>query len=948
MVVALREQTPKKSKLSLFRIGKSSTKTAPAAEPEQPSHPSNTYPRSAEHSTPRNAAAPTSSGRISRSIRQAASEGASAGIAVHYQYPESSNLPNNYHWSSSSEASQQRSEAEEEQHYRRTRADSLPLQGFVHPADAAVAEDKFVRSNWPALAKIQTDVIAPSASGKHYRTRSHFSIPDVIVTTCEEEGEKQLVEISIPPSKRRSYVLREGGSNADEDRSSKKKSAGGFGSRARPAPLIQFEADEIKGMSRSGSANSLSSSPISPTSTTGTSTSSPSSASSSLSKGSTMGKRIRKTSFPMLFGRKSLDSARANVKQQQGYVDEPLPFTPTSPGSQPDGLLFSSHEGGSVSAPLSKSIFGRSVTGLPSPPVTPTSPSRLLTKKEIKAKAKEELALIKELERVDKLVKQHDVKAKKAQEKAEAKERKRAAKLTQVNLEFHQQGAARPSIDTTSSAKTLRKTIFQASTRATSTSGLARRTSVRGAPVPEVRTFVGERRGSEPILSNAPEARSNVSTPFSIDLPESERLPFSQPRAAPLPNIFSTPQPFAQAAGHQTSAPAPISPTKSKSSSPPRPSRPAPAPPLQPDIAPLNLTKDTQLEGTEAETSISEDPDDTQSWNRRSWSELNSGLSSGPLPSLIQPTVSSSTIDEEEEEERDARRARRASVQRVLALSDANGVVLQKRASLRKRGSQQYMLKRRSSHMESVDASDNKRSSAASLRRRSLIRKVGDEEGWKVVDAEEERRADERVIAQPDLSATKWDWVEEEEEQGRRQQNQQRQTLITGERMEVEVDLVLADLRAAQHADEVRKHGKEGSGEKTPTQETVNDPFAVASRKVSPPRPNRAVRREVSKEDGTGHSSSISSSDSFGSDSSGTGTAATMVDAAGKSVDEGMVCFSRPFSPQHQIGRFSIDDEKENEGRGIKVESGKGSKDSQFRLSLALAPLQPLDLFSQT
>lgn len=540
MVVALREQASKKSKLSLFRIGKSSAKAAPATEREQPTYASNTYPRSAEQSTPRNAPSPSSAARIVRSARQAASEGVPAAIAVHYQYPQSSNLPNNYHWSSTSEADPQASDGvdNDEQQYRRTRADSLPLQGFVHPADVAPAERKFVQSNWPALAKIQTDVIVPSASGKHYRTRSHFSIPDVIVTTCEEEGEEQLVEISIPPNKRRSYVLREG-SNTDEGRSNKKSSAAGFGSRGRPAPLIQFEAEEIKGMSRSGSVPSLSSSPISPTSTTATSPSLPSSsASSSLSKGLTMGKRSRKPSFPILFGRKSLDSARANV-EQQAYAEEPLPLSPTTPGSQPDGLLFSRHDGGPVSASPSRSIFGRSMTGLPSPPVTPTSPSRLLTKKEIKAKAKEELALIKELERVDKLVKQHDVKARKAQEKAEAKERKRAAKLAQINQEFHDQGAARPSVDTTSSAKISRKTIFQASTRGTSSSSLARRTSVRGAPVPDVRAFIGERRGPEPILSNASEARTNVSTPFSIDLPARERLPFSQPRAAPLPMIFS-------------------------------------------------------------------------------------------------------------------------------------------------------------------------------------------------------------------------------------------------------------------------------------------------------------------------------------------------------------------------------------------------------------------------
>ncbi|KAJ1021382.1 hypothetical protein NDA18_005619 [Ustilago nuda] len=933
MVLSLREQPPKKSKLSLFRLGKSPgkpTSSSSASERDHRAYASNTYPRSAEQSTPCNAPTSPNNPRILPNTRQAASQAGSAVGAVHYHYPESS----------ISNAMQQSSDLDEQQQSRPTRPDSLPLQVFVHPADAASTEHKFVGANWPALAKIQTDLILPSASGKHYRTRSHFSIPDVIVTTCEEEGQKQLVQISIPAHKRRSYVLREG-SNADHPRSNKKSSTSGFASKGRPAPLIQFDADQIEAMSRSGSLPSLGGSPISPISTTATSLTSPSSsASSSLSKGSTMPKRSRKSSFPMLFARKSLDSARASVEQQQVYVEEPPPFTLTTSASQHDGLLFSSHHGGSVSAPPSRSIFGRT-TSLSSPPDTPTSTSRFLTKKEIKAKAKEELALIKELERVDKLVKQHDLKARKTQEKAEAKERKRAAKLAQINHEFREQGSARPSVDTTSSAKTSRKTIFQASTRAAPFTVLARRTSVRGTPMPEVRTFVVERRGSEPILFNASESRASVTTPFSIDLPASERLPFSQPRAAPLPKIFSTPQPFAQAA-IQSSAPERTSTTKSSGSSPPRPSRPTPAPPAKSSIAPLSLVKDAQVDTVEAETSISKNPDETQNWSRQSWSELNAGFSSGLLPSLIYPTVSTSTIDEDSEE-RAVRNARRASVQRVLALSDANGAALQKRVSLRKRGSQQYMFKRRSSHMQGgADArSDGMRSSAALLHRRTLIRRVGEEEGWKVIDGEEECRADESVIAQPDLSATKWDWVEQEEEP-----RLKHGTIMRGERTEVEVDLVLADLRAAQHAAQARKHVKEGSGERTPTQETVIDPFST-TRRISPPRPNRSGRKEAGQDDGTGHSSSISSNDSFTSQSSGTGTAATMVnDAAGKGADEGMVCFSRPFSSEHQIARFSIDEDKENNA-GMK-ESAKGSKDSQFRLSLALAPLQPLDLFSQT
>lgn len=978
MVVALREQASKKSKLSLFRLGKSSPKPSTLVQDSTPRHATRQM--------------PSDKRSIVRSARQAASEGAPAIIPVHYQYPEASNLPANYHWSSNAEPNQRESDDDEEgvQSYRRTRADSLPLQGFVHPAAEEATPAHVGRANLPALARIQTDM-APSS--KHSRQRSHFSIPDVIVTTCEEEGEQEVVEIQIPPNKRRSYVLRDAGEDSWQDHRSSKKSTSGFA--RRPAPLIKFDEEEIRhiGMTRSGSVASIGSSPISPT-TSVTSPSTPSSsASSSLSKASTA-KRTRKSSFPLIFGRKSLDTSRSQVAGPT-LVEEPLPMTPTTPASapplgtdsfgvgQPGGLLFSSHDSAPASAPPSRSIFARAISAIPSPPVTPTSPPRSLSKKEIKAKAKEELALIKELERVDKLVKQHDVKARKAQEKAEAKGRKRAAKLAQINQQFHQQaGETRPSMDTFSSAQSQtmpasrtapRKTIFQAATKATATAGLARRTSIRGAQ--EARSFAGERRGSEPILSksSAPvESRAHVATPFSIDLPASERLPFTEPRAAPQPKIAALP--LQQLPCASVPATATTSPTKavnsrsslSKDTSPPRPVRPAPPVPVQSEPKAASDIAD-------GETSIGDDLEEAHGWSRQSWSELNSGFS-GPLPSLIHPsssgsisTVATTRAEQPESEDADqvielneqrsARMARRASVQRVLALSDVEGGMLQKRASLRKRGSQQY-LKRRSSHLDGIDVLarsesggySSKRSSLASDgRRRSFIRQVGEDEGWKVVDDEDEAaKPDHSVMAQPDLSGPKWhDWVEEDER------------LPVSQSMEVEVDLVLADLRAAQRADHLRRHAQEGSGERTPTQESVQDPFSSSkTSRPSPPRPDRSTRRTgpSSPTEASGHSSSISSADSFTSGSSGTGTAATVADAAaadlpvGKDVGgEAAICFSRPFSPQHQ-GRFSID-EKENaepvsprSGKGAKMESAK----SEFRLSPALAPLQlqPLDLFS--
>ena len=673
-------------------------------------------------------------------------------------------------------------------------------------------------------------------------------------------------------------------------------------------------------MTRSGSTPSLSSSsPISPTSTATSPSTPTSSASSSLSKGSTA-KRSRKSSFPLLFGRKSLDSSRSQVVVDQAYVEEPLPFSPTTPGSapplgadgQPQGLLFSSHNSGPNSAPPTRGTFTRTVSGLPSPPITPTSPSRPLSKKEVKQKAKEELALVKELERVDKLVKQHDVKARKAQEKAQAKERKRAAKLAQINEPYQQaeRVETRPSVDTYSSTQSAtrsqRKTVFQAATKG----GHARRTSVRSAA--EVRTFTGERRGSEPVLSNS--AAAVVSTPFSMDLPDSERLPFSQPRAAPQPNIPTYPtQQSSQIPYQKTLSDSPIEEASklSQDTSPPRPMRPAPPAPAQ-DISPLAFSRDVQptrgwSDIPDPETSMSEDPDESQGWNRsqRSWSELNSEFA-GPLPSLIHPSTSSNSVSTTEEVEFDERKARRASVQRVLALSDA------------KRGSRQYLTRQASNGAES------KRSSTASNgRRRSFIRQIGQEEGWSVVNNDTPSHPDDSTIAQPDLSGAIWsDWVEDR--------------LPSEER----VDLVLADLFAAQ-----RGHTSDENGERTPTQETPKDPFTntkVRERKASPTRPDRSARRNdppisPTNESST-HSSSLSSTDSLVSQSSGTGTVTTVADVGEASDDK--VCFSRGFAVK----------DKENAVLGTKSgEMGKkDSSKSDFRLSLALAPLQlqPLELFT--
>ncbi|GAK66565.1 uncharacterized protein PAN0_013c4787 [Moesziomyces antarcticus] len=681
MVVALREQAPKKSRLSLFRLGKSTKSTAPRQDASTP----RSFPDAP--SVPR-----TSQSDGARSARQTASEGAAPVIAVHYQYPTSTNLPGGYDWPATLE-----SDVDDR---RRTRADSLPMQTMFAQREAR--------------------------TGKHSRQRSHFSIPDVIVTSCDDD-EQHVVELHVPPNKRRSYVLR------DTDAPPRNKPSGPH--PRRPEPLIRFDSDEMRGMTRTSSVPSLTSPVAESNASTPTS-----SASSSLSKGS--GKRMRKASFPSLFSRKSLDSSR---------VEEPLPLTPVTPSSapaapgafdrrQPDGLLFSAHSG---------------ATPLPSPPATPTSPLPKLSKKELKARQKHELALIRQVERVDRLVKQHDSKARKAQEKHEAKQRKRQEKLAHANAEFHPAPAATPA--------TAGRTIFQAATRAAP--GLGRRSSARG--------FAAERRGSEPTIPTASVEPRAAATPFSMDLPSAARMPFAEPRAAPKPAFAAAYKPL--------KAPLGMVPT-GQSVSPPRPLRPAPPPPAP----------------------VQDEPRHRQA----SWDDL---AFAAPLPSLIPASTEVISAGGEEtdsvvELDEAARRARRASVQRVLALSDEGGR-LHKRNSLRKRTSIQTLKRRSEDDFAKVD------------KRSSLIPRVGADEGWILEDA----AADDSTAVQVDAR----EWIEDDRDSHGLLQHQG------------EVDRVLADLHAAQE-DHLRRRE------------------ATSRVADSPPRPTRSTRRQEPR------SESIDSSDSSG------------------------------------------------------------------------------------
>ncbi|GAC94911.1 hypothetical protein PHSY_002484 [Pseudozyma hubeiensis SY62] len=957
MVVAIRVQQPKKSRLSLFRLAKSSTKSSALGDTNTPQQSSQTYDDASyaaqvDQSTPRQM--PRALPSSKDSTRQTASDQVEAHASIQYHYTGSANAPRDYDWPSSSPGHD--SYHDVEQQFHRTRSDSLPLHQH------ATFHEQEESRRPPALARIQTDAIP---SYKHSRQRSHFSIPDVVVTACEEDGEQQHIELEFPPNKRRSHIFRDSANQNPRDQSSyKKSSSSAFG--RRPPPLIKFDSGEIRTMSmpRSGSVPSLASSndsyssPISPTELTSPPSSTPtSSASSSISKASTA-KRSRKASFPLLFGRKSLESFKpANLV----FAQEPLPSSPTSPIStstsstaslrsgQPDGLLFTSHEPQPAQSP-SRGIFTRALSGLPTPPITPTSPPRAVSKKELKSKAKEELALIKELERVDKLVRQHDDKARKAHQKALAKESKRAAKLAQANQSFRRPSVEqRPSTDTLSSDGrqslasvtriTKKATVFQASSKASAV-GLGRRTSVRGGNG-DSRSFAGERRGSEPILSNATQCEApRASAPFSVDLPSTERLPFMQPRAAPRPNVFATPQ----------SDTAPLALVKQSGASPPRPTRPAPAVPLPADLSNEQSLSDVTADigFVEGDASIGDDADETtRAWNRSSWSELSTGFTAAPLPSLIPSNSSASitaVVDSKPAEEAEhfdeqlpvARIAKRASVQRALALSDVS-----RRPTISKRSSQQ-LSKRRSWQAERIDpdavgATSSKRSSAAqSFKRRSFVRQLGDDEGWKVVDGEQEEeecRLDESTVAQPDVSDARWDdWVEQDSLLGSYQVSSD----FVKQRVSKQVDLVLADLYSAQ--DEHIRAQFEASDDRTPTQEIVN-PLRSINKSSPPQRPHRSTRRAPSPTPTTGTASSISSADSFVSDTSGTRTTdfTTLADdsqidpARNKLQDSGRVCFSRPFAAQHRASLEDGRDDKEN----LRNENTENEENNKFRLSLS-------------
>lgn len=317
--------------------------------------------------------------------------------------------------------------------------DTLPLQAFTSPRgprdsfedpNSAVPQFQGHAAPVPLLQGHSGVPMRPrsgSAPVHHDRTRSHFSIPDVMVTGCEEEGDEVHFEVKVPAEKRRTRLYTDRKQSTHE--SDIRKSISG-----KIRPLLRFDNDSPKLPSSWSVA-----SPTTPTTPSSVASTEP----------NTPPKRTRKSSFPLLFGKGSKDnrvSSAADAAEATAASQRAQPPRSGSPYSQTgfdsSGSLPSSSSRDSLpsstpstppadiplasSATSSKQDLSRTgpavnASSVPLPAMMP--PLRPLTKKERKMREKEELALMKELQRVDKMVREHDAKATKARRKEEKKQR---------------------------------------------------------------------------------------------------------------------------------------------------------------------------------------------------------------------------------------------------------------------------------------------------------------------------------------------------------------------------------------------------------------------------------------------------------------------------------------------------------------------------------------------
>lgn len=305
---------------------------------------------------------------------------------------------------------------------------------------------------------------APEA--RHKRDRSHFSIPDVTVTTADDEGQETHFEVKVPPSHRRSFVFKNADGQEEEAKNvlglgAMRRAKGGI--NLMPKPLINLDSPPAPSPDSPSFPDAAAAAAAEEgTTTVGTSSTSSSSSTS----------RMRKSSLPLLFGRgkkSSQEEKEPNSIYGSTGFDSSSSLPSSSSSSSKDSLPSSSGGQTVATSPTSSETLGgpankqaaatvsgtssrggssqggggptsRFSEGDESRPrsTTPTATSKTTAammaasltrnKKEQKARAKEEMALIKELERVDKMVRKHDEKRQKVEARQEKKREKEQRK----------------------------------------------------------------------------------------------------------------------------------------------------------------------------------------------------------------------------------------------------------------------------------------------------------------------------------------------------------------------------------------------------------------------------------------------------------------------------------------------------------------------------------------
>lgn len=364
------------------------------------------------------------------------------------------------------------------------------------------------------------------------RHRSHFSIPDLMITDCDEEGAEAVYEVKLEEEKRRTKLY----TDVAEARLRSQQGKGSLGSGPVEGP------SSLKAMSKAvSSATSF----VFPGPAASSSDSSISS-----SAEATGVKRSRKPSFPVLFGRKN---------SSDRYTDGPFTVEPESPvrSASPYQQSASAFDS-SGSLPLSSEESLPSASSDQAPSLVMTSPPsspprkpaartstvtpgataaplpvvrapRQLTKKEIKSREKEELAMMKELQKVDKMVREHDAKAKRQREKEEKKNQKKR----------QQHASAGAEASTAKSAGRKRISIFTAGGKVASIGSAAN--TRRGAPslkLGDAKTV--HAAASTPVTSKNSGSHSSAlqqSSDSNKDSDESDRPMFSEREWADLPRV---------------------------------------------------------------------------------------------------------------------------------------------------------------------------------------------------------------------------------------------------------------------------------------------------------------------------------------------------------------------------------------------------------------------------